>query len=101
MENNQLSVLVIDKDARSLNFLSALLAKQGHNVQAVAGGKEGYISALRDHPDIVVFDYMGGSFTLANNQHLPILQKMPNDTAAIMLDQVSRQIVETAHKAHG
>jgi Flp pilus assembly CpaE family ATPase len=56
VENNQLSVLVIDPDVRTLNFLSGLLVKQGHNVQAVASGKEGYISALRDHPDVVVFD---------------------------------------------
>ncbi len=56
MENDQLSVLVIDADPRSLNFLSALLVKQGHNVQVASQGKEGYISALRDHPDIVIFD---------------------------------------------
>ncbi len=56
MENDQLSVLVIDGDSRSLNFLSTLLVKRGHHVQAASQGKEGYISALRDHPDIVVFD---------------------------------------------
>jgi pilus assembly protein CpaE len=56
VENNQLSVLIIDEDPRSLNFLSALLVKQGHIVQAASHGKEGYISALRDHPDIIVFD---------------------------------------------
>jgi Flp pilus assembly CpaE family ATPase len=44
--------------------------------------------------------YMGGDFTLANNQHLPVLEKMPNDTAAMMLDQVARQILETARKVH-
>jgi len=56
VENNQLSVLIIDEDPRSLNFLSVLLVKQGHIVQAASHGKEGYISALRDHPDIIVFD---------------------------------------------
>jgi MinD-like ATPase involved in chromosome partitioning or flagellar assembly len=45
--------------------------------------------------------YMGANFSLANNQHLPVLQKMPNDTAAMMLDQIARQILETAHKVHG
>ena len=44
--------------------------------------------------------YMGGNLTLANNQHLPVLQKMPNDTAAMMLDQISRQILEIARKVH-
>lgn len=56
MENDQLTVLVIDADQRSLNFLSALLVQQGHIVQAASQGKEGYILALRDHPDVVVFD---------------------------------------------
>jgi Flp pilus assembly CpaE family ATPase len=44
--------------------------------------------------------YMSGNFTLANNQHLPVLQKMPNDTAAMMLNQISRQILDLARKAH-
>jgi Flp pilus assembly CpaE family ATPase len=43
--------------------------------------------------------YMGGNFTLANNQHIPVLQKIPNDTAAMMLDQISYQILETARQA--
>lgn len=42
--------------------------------------------------------YMGANFSLANNQHLPILRKMPNDTAAMMIAQVSRQILETAYQ---
>ena len=40
----------------------------------------------------------GANFSLANNQHLPILRKMPNDTAAMMIAQVSRQILETAYQ---
>ncbi len=43
--------------------------------------------------------YMSGNFTLANNQHIPVLQKIPNDTAAMMLDQISYQILETARMA--
>lgn len=42
--------------------------------------------------------YMGANFSLANNQHLPILRKMPTDTAAMMIAQVSRQILETAYQ---
>src|SRR4029079_12172069 len=61
MENEQLSILVIDKDVHSRNFLSALLLREGYIVQVASFGKEGYISALRDHPDVVVFDVdMGG-----------------------------------------
>ncbi len=43
--------------------------------------------------------FMSGNFTLANNQHLPVLKKFPNDTAAMMLDQMARQIVEVARQA--
>jgi pilus assembly protein CpaE len=42
--------------------------------------------------------YMAGNFTLANNQHLPLLHRFPNDTAAMMLDQISRQIIEIARQ---
>jgi MinD-like ATPase involved in chromosome partitioning or flagellar assembly len=44
--------------------------------------------------------YMGGSFSLANNQHLPIRVKLPNDTAAMMIDQIAREIFETARRNH-
>lgn len=56
MENEKLSVLVIDEDAPSRNFLSALLGKEGHIVRVASLGKEGYVTALRDHPDVVIFD---------------------------------------------
>jgi MinD-like ATPase involved in chromosome partitioning or flagellar assembly/CheY-like chemotaxis protein len=42
--------------------------------------------------------YLGSAFSLANNQHLPILMKLPNDTAAMMIDQISREIIETARR---
>jgi pilus assembly protein CpaE len=42
--------------------------------------------------------YLGGAVSLANNQHLPILVKMPTDTAAMMIDQISHEIIETAHR---
>lgn len=42
--------------------------------------------------------YMGANFSLANNQHLPVLRKMPTDTAAMMIAQVSRQILEIAYQ---
>ncbi len=43
--------------------------------------------------------YFGGTFALANNQHLPIMAKLPNDTAAMMIDQISREILETARRS--
>ncbi len=56
MDGVQLSVLVIDEDLRSRNYLSALLTRQNHVVHAVASGKEGYIAALRDRPEVIIFD---------------------------------------------
>jgi pilus assembly protein CpaE len=56
VETVELSVLMIDEDVRSRNFLSALFFKQGYNVQAASLGKEGYITALRDRPDVIIFD---------------------------------------------
>jgi pilus assembly protein CpaE len=56
MDGMQLSLLVIDEDPRSRNYLSALLTRQNYAVQAVSSGKEGYIVALRDRPDVIIFD---------------------------------------------
>jgi hypothetical protein len=42
--------------------------------------------------------YFGGTFSLANNQHLPILVKLPNDISTMMIDQISREILETARR---
>ena len=70
METVGLSVLVVDEDLRS-----------GLSIQAT-------------------IPYMGGNFTLANNQHIPALQKMPDDTAALMLDQIARQVLATARHVH-
>jgi pilus assembly protein CpaE len=42
--------------------------------------------------------YLSGSVSLANNQHLPILVKMPTDTAAMMIDQISHEIMDTARR---
>lgn len=56
MAGEPLSILLIDEDPRSRNYLSALLVRQGYQVHAVASGKEGYITALRDRPGVIIFD---------------------------------------------
>lgn len=56
MNGETLSVLLIDEDPRSRNYLSALLVRQGYAVNAVASGKEGYITVLRDRPDVILLD---------------------------------------------
>jgi len=52
----QLSVVLIDEDLPSRNYLGALLARQGYSVKVAASGKEGYISVLRDRPEILILD---------------------------------------------
>jgi pilus assembly protein CpaE len=56
MEGRPVSVLVIDSDQASRNFLMAQLGKNGHMVFSAANGKEGLISAWRDLPDCIILD---------------------------------------------
>lgn len=49
-------ILVVDSDAASLDYVSAALRKQGHQVLQAASGREGLIIAWRDHPEIIVAD---------------------------------------------
>ncbi|MBN1303819.1 MAG: response regulator [Anaerolineales bacterium] len=67
-----------------------------------AVGLEGITKAEAE--DILGFDikyavpYMGGNFSLANNQHQPIIEKFPNDTATMVLRQASSEMAELARK---
>ena len=56
MSDSQLSILLIDEDARTRNYLGALLSKQNYLVQTLSSGKEGFITALRDRPDVIILD---------------------------------------------
>jgi pilus assembly protein CpaE len=38
--------------------------------------------------------YMGGNFTVANNRHEPVISKFPSDSAALVIEQISKQMVE-------
>jgi len=42
--------------------------------------------------------YMGGNFTLANNHHEPVANRFPSDSATLMLEQASRQLVEQSDR---
>lgn len=56
MDKTPVTVLIIDGDATSRNYLSAMLTKAGYQVLAVSSGREGLISAWKDHPEVIVFD---------------------------------------------
>ncbi len=42
--------------------------------------------------------YLGGTFTLANNQHQPFTLKYPTDTTTIIFKELAGQMVETARR---
>ncbi len=48
------TILVIDGDSASRNYIATALQKQGHSVLQAGSGKEGLIFAWRDRPEIIV-----------------------------------------------
>jgi MinD-like ATPase involved in chromosome partitioning or flagellar assembly/CheY-like chemotaxis protein len=56
MDTKPISILVIDGDSASRNYLAAMLGKNGYMVLSASSGREGMISAWRDQPDMIVLD---------------------------------------------
>ena len=56
MDIQPISILVIDGDAASRNYLTDMLHKSSFTVLSVALGREGLISAWKDLPDIIILD---------------------------------------------
>lgn len=50
------SILIVDADNASLNFLIRMVKEQGHFAMGASSGKEGLINAWRDRPDLIIFD---------------------------------------------
>jgi Flp pilus assembly CpaE family ATPase len=50
------SILIIDGDAASRNYLAVMLGKSGYTVLSASLGREGLISAWKDHPDAIILD---------------------------------------------
>jgi MinD-like ATPase involved in chromosome partitioning or flagellar assembly/ActR/RegA family two-component response regulator len=50
------TILIVDGDTTSLNYLVHVLRDQGYSVLSADLGKEGLISTWRDHPDLIIFD---------------------------------------------
>lgn len=50
------SILLVDSDSVSLNYLVHLVKKQGYSAMGIDSGEEGLIVAWRDNPDLIVFD---------------------------------------------
>jgi CheY-like chemotaxis protein len=56
MDLTTISILVVDGDAASRNYLASLLVKEGYQVLTASLGREGLISAWKDQPGMIVFD---------------------------------------------
>jgi len=69
------TILIVDGDTTSLNYLVHVLRDQGYSVLSADLGKEGLISTWRDHPDLMIFDPV---FKDISSQEF--LQKIRQDT---------------------
>lgn len=49
-------ILIVDADVASRNFVARKLLEQDYEVLQAGSGKEGLISAWRDHPDLIIVD---------------------------------------------
>jgi CheY-like chemotaxis protein/MinD-like ATPase involved in chromosome partitioning or flagellar assembly len=56
MNTKPISILVIDGDAVSRNYLAVMLRKSGYAILTATLGREGLISAWKDRPDVIIFD---------------------------------------------
>lgn len=52
------------------------------------------IEAQLDIKIMATVPYMGGNFTLSNNQDMPVVRKFPHDSASIEMRDIARQIDE-------
>ena len=50
------TILVIDADSASLNYLAQMLQEQRYEILRTGSGKEGLIYAWRDRPDLIIID---------------------------------------------
>lgn len=50
------TILVVDENEASRNFLSHILGRKQYKTLQAASGREALIVAWRDHPDVVLFD---------------------------------------------
>ncbi len=48
------TILVVDGDLASRNYIAAALEQEGHRVLQASSGKEGLIFAWRDRPDLII-----------------------------------------------
>jgi MinD-like ATPase involved in chromosome partitioning or flagellar assembly/CheY-like chemotaxis protein len=100
-------VIILSLDEATVNLTLSVwnfLLENGINKEQVymlinrAVGLEGFSkSEVEEQFGMVIpnaIPYMGRNFTIANNQHLPILHKFPDDTVTIAMRQAVQDIQE-------
>jgi pilus assembly protein CpaE len=56
MDGKPVTILLIDADAASRNYLASMLTDKGYSMLSAPSGREGMIIAWRDHPNIIILD---------------------------------------------
>ena len=74
MDATPASVLIIDGDSATRTYLANVLGKAGYTVYAATLGREGLVSAWRDHPDIIILDPV-----LPDMQGLELVKRLRQD----------------------
>jgi CheY-like chemotaxis protein len=74
MEHAPVSILVIDGDSTSRNYMSAMLQQKGFAVLTASLGREGLISAWKDLPAVIILDPV-----LPDLQGLEVVSRLRQD----------------------
>lgn len=69
-------ILIVDADVASRNFVARKLFEQNYEVLQAGSGKEGLISAWRDHPNLIIVD--------------PVMMDLSGEEIAVKLKQDAR-----------
>ncbi len=111
IEQSDLIVMVVGADTSTVT-LSRIVWEYLHSKQVQqaavfpilnrAVGLEGLTKAEIEQqwgiPIKTSVPYLGGNFSMANNQHQPYPVKFPRDTASIVLKDTAQQMVEAARR---
>ncbi len=109
IEHADLVAMILGADSSTVGLTRVIwdyLKSKGVRAEAVypilnrAVGLEGLTKAEIEQalgiPIRTAFPYLGGSLSMANNQHVPYSTKFPKDTASIVLKETSQQMVDVA-----
>jgi len=50
------TILIVDSDSASLNYLTRILQEQRYFVSGTGSGREGISNAWQDQPDLIIID---------------------------------------------